>query len=287
VRKLGGSAFLLMSLGVVILLSAPPSRRVSGSHSAPLLPRIEVIRIFAAPVLHLAVDYFWIRTSHAVGAASSADQYRDAYLFADLLTDLDPKFHQAYVFTGTALPLNLGRGRWANTRESTAILEKGLRILPHSAFLRIVLAYNMATFEKNFLRAAQLIEEASRIPGAPGYLAPLATRLYARGGNIDAGLELAKSLAESASDPETRAVFELRVMQLQLERELDKVDRAVERFLTREGRVPSALGALVQSGDLERIPVDPLGGQILLDPQGRARSTSESRRLTEFATDLQ
>src|SRR5919106_1947723 len=141
-RRLGSCAVLVTSVGVVSLLSTSPARRTSGGHSAPMVPRIEVIRIFAAPVLHLVVDYFWIRASHAVGAAANADEYRDAYLFADLLTDLDPQFHQAYAFTGAALPLHLGRGKWANTRESTAILEKGLRILPESAYLRILLAYN-------------------------------------------------------------------------------------------------------------------------------------------------
>jgi hypothetical protein len=286
VRTLKGLAVLLASLGLVGFLSVPPARR-AGPHNAPLIPRIEVVRIFAAPVLHLVVDYFWIRTSHAVGAATSAVQYRDAYVYADLLTDLDPQFHQAYAFAGAALPVNLGRGRWANTRESSAILEKGLRVLPQNAFLRILLAYNLSTFDKNYLRAAHLVEEASRIPGSPAYLAPLATRLYARAGNIDAGLDLATSLAESAEDPETRAVFELRVKQLQLERELDIVDQAVERYRAREGRSPSGVMALVQAGDLERLPTDPLGGQINLDSQGRARSTSENRRLTEFATGLQ
>lgn len=286
VRRLSWSGALVASVCLVALLSAPPARRNAGSHEVPLLPRVEVVRVLAAPVLHLMVDYYWIRTSHALGAAMTGDEYRDVYLYADLLTDLDPQFHQVYGFAGAALPFNAGGGRWVNTQESSAILEKGLRVFPQKPFLRILLAYNRATFDKDYKRAAQLVEEEAKLPGAPEYLLPLATRLYARAGEIDVGLELAMSLAEDADDPETRETFTKRVLELQLEKELAAVDRAVEEYKSREGKPPGELRALVRSGLLNAIPRDPFGGEIYLDDQGRARSTSEPRRVTELGTEL-
>ncbi|MBZ4422721.1 hypothetical protein K8638_40420 [Myxococcus sp. RHST-1-4] len=248
-----------------------------------MLPRLEVVRAVGAPIHHLVTDYFWIQTIQAVGKASTRHEYRDIYDYADMVTELDPKFRQVYVFAGVAIPFTGRNGKWFNTEESTRLLEKGLRNFPDYVYLRIILAYNLSTFHQQYERAAKILEEASKLPDAPEYLPGLATRLHAQAGNFDAGLELARSLAESSDEPETRELFERRVMELELERELSRVDAAVQAYRQREGRLPSGVQALVDAGDLPRLPEDPLGGVIQLDAEGRGHSTAQEKRLTDFA----
>ncbi|MFP2927901.1 tetratricopeptide repeat protein [Pyxidicoccus sp. 3LG] len=252
-------------------------------HLPPLLPRLEVVRAVGAPIHHLVTDYFWIQTIHAVGIAANRFQFRDIYDYADLVTELDPKFRQVYVFAGVSIPFHSRTGEWFNTEESTRLLEKGLRNFPDHVFLRIVLAYNLSTFHQQYERAAKVVEEASRLPGAPEYLAGLATRLHAQAGNFDAGLDFARTLAATSEDPETRELLEHRVLELELERELSRVDAAVQVYQQREGRLPPGVEALVAAGDLPRVPEDPLGGVIQLDSEGRSHSSAQQKRLTDFA----
>lgn len=277
------SLVLVLSVSLCVVLATPPKRGNRQGHLPPLLPRLEVVRAVGAPIHHLVTDYFWIQTIQAVGKANTRHEYRDIYDYADLVTELDPKFRQVYLFAGAAIPFHARGGKWFNTEESTRLLEKGLRHFPDYVYLRIILAYNLSTFHRQYERAAKIIEEASRLPDAPEYLAGLATRLHAQAGNFDAGMEFARSLAESSDEPETRELFERRVKELELERELSRVDAAVQAYKQREGRLPPGLQALVEAGDLPRVPEDPLGGVIQLDAEGRGISTAQQKRLTDFA----
>lgn len=273
--------FALVTVNVVLL--EPPPRERRGKHQAPLLPRAEVVAALGAPYLQMVADYFWVMTTHQVGSARTVSEYRDIYAYTDLLTDLDPRFRQPYLYAGVSLPTRDRTGTWRNTQESTRILRKGLLHFPGHVYMSIMLAYNLTHFEHDYRAAAEVLSKAAKEPGAPGYLAPLATRLYAQAGDFDAGLFLAQSLAEAADDEEVRAAFEKRTLELTLERELRLVDEAHARFLQRVGRPPASVEALVQAGDLQRVPVDPFGGSILLGEDGRSRSTSQPKRLTDFA----
>lgn len=277
------SWFLIFTTSFVLCaaLAVPPRSVTHRGHLPPLLPRIEVIRVIGAPIHHLVTDYFWIQTIQAVGKASNRHEYRDIYDYADLTTELDPQFRQVYVFAGVTIPYRTRSGKWFNVEESTRLLEKGLKYFPEQVYLRIMLAYNLSAFHHEYERAAVLLEEASRFPDAPEYLSGLATRLHAQAGNFDAAVELARSLAEASPEPETQAVFELRVKELELERELARVDAAAQSYQQREGRLPESIEALVVSGDLSQVPVDPLDGDIRLGAGGRSFSTAQEKRLTD------
>jgi len=264
--------------GTVALLSGAPVRRPAGPHQPPLLPRPELLHALFASQQSMVADYYWVRTTEAAGRAQRPEEYRDVYDYAQLVADLDPDFAYLYVFAGVVIPVNLGRERWLNVDESTRILERGVRRFPRHVFLRILLAHNLSYFHKDYRRAADLLAETARLPGAPSYLAPLATRMYAQAGAFDAGRAIAESLAEAVTDPELKRLMLLRRDQIALEEELQKVDRAVASFRARRGRLPSGLEELVAEGDLERLPVDPLGGQISLDERGRAGSSSNYRQ---------
>jgi len=261
----------------VALLSAPPPRRApQGPHQPPLLPRPELLHALFAAQQSVVADYYWVRTTEATGEAETPEEYRDIYDYASLVADLDPDFAYLYVFAGAAIPVNLGREHWVNTEESTRILERGVQRFPRHVFMRILYAHNLTYFRKDYRAAADFIAQTARLPGAPSYLGPLAARMYAHAGAFDAGRAMAESLAEAATDPELKALMKRRRDQMGLEEELQKVDRAVEAFRARTGRLPFGMEELVVAGDLQRMPVDPLGGQISFDLKGRAVSSSTS-----------
>src|SRR4051794_21804690 len=194
----------LCTLPALVLLAPPPRKPPRGPHQEPLLPRQEVLRLTGRGYIEVIADYFWLQLIQATGLALRAEEYRDIYPYADLITDLDPRFGIVYSFAAGTLPANLGRETWVNTQESTQLLRKGLKLFPRDLKMNMLLAYNLSTFHKQYREAAEVLERAAKLPGAPSSLPALATRLYAQAGSVDTGLALARSLADSAEDPETR-----------------------------------------------------------------------------------
>lgn len=278
-----GLASVVGFLAVVFVTLTPPPRTSSGQkHEPPLLPRASLLRIPGRAFLPLLADYYWLAAIQATGKANTQAEYRDVFDYAQLITDLDPDFAYIYQFAGVMVPFNYGRETWTNTEESTAILEKGVAHFPGSVFLRTLLAYNYSVFRKEYVRAARLLEETAKLPGAPRYLPLLATRLYAQGGAFEAASAFAEQFAGSAEDPGTRAAFEHRTKEIALERVLQSIDQAVAAFKRRTGRLPKDLHELVSSGEMSSIPPDPLEGEIYLGVDGRAYSTSQEHRLETY-----
>jgi len=269
----------LFCLTTLFLVATPPRKPPRGPHQEPLLPRQEVLRLVGRGHLQLVADYFWLQLIQATGVARDASEYRDIYPYAELVTDLDPHFASVYSFAAGVLPTNLGRETWVNTQESTRLLRKGLALYPDDLEMNVLLAYNLSAFHKEFREAAQVLEHASKLPGAPSYLAPLSTRLYAQSGAVDAGLALARSLAESAEDPETRELFMQRVRDLEMEGELRRVDMAIDEFRERFGVPPADVDTLLALGLLDEPPHDPKGGGFFIGYDGRAYSETQQRRL--------
>lgn len=266
----------------LVLLATPPRRPLRGPHQEPLLPREEVLRVVGRGYLQLVADYFWIQLVQTTGAARDANDYLDIAPYAELITDLDPRFEMVYSFAGGSLPVNLGRETWVNTEQSTRLLRKGLKLFPNDLRILMLLAYNLSSFHHQYREAAELLERASKLPDAPAFLPQLATRLYAQSGGVEAGLALASSLAESSPDEATREMFRKRVQQLELEGELQRVDHSSQRFSAVFGVPPPDVATLLWLGYLERPPQDPEGGRVHIGDDGRAYSDSEQRRLEIF-----
>ncbi|MFZ5468510.1 MAG: tetratricopeptide repeat protein [Myxococcota bacterium] len=250
------------------------------------LPRSAVLKRATLGHRSIVADWYWVRSAIYFGDPTlNKEHYRFLFPLVDLITDLDPHFEYAYLFGGVALPTNLGNETWLNTTESTALLEKGVRVLPNSWHLRQILAYNQVQFHGNLGRAANLLAEAVRIPGRPGILLALATRLYAAAGRPDSGLALANEILETTEDPGLRGVIERRMKELVVDRDIRQLEAAIEDFRARHGRLPGALSDLVSSGFLRELPEEPLGGTYLLDPSsGEVRSSVVPDRLRPHLT---
>lgn len=263
---------------LVALLSAPPGT-VRKQGGGALLPRPGLLKTLFRAQLGLVTDYFWVLMVNRIGTASRADEYRGVYDYADLVTDLDPRFPHAYLYGGITIPVHLGKGEYANTTESSALLRKGLKHLPDNEQIAFQLAYNLMFFDKKYKEAADIIQELSKRPDAPAWYSALATRLYAQSGDFDTGLSLSMALRDGAEDPETRAFYEVRVREILQERMLRTVDAAIQRYSAREGKLPASLPVLVSAGDLSALPEDPLGGRLFLGEDGRAYSDAVRFRM--------
>jgi hypothetical protein len=281
-KPLVTAALLLTGLGTVAALSQPPREPPRGPYQAPLLPRIELLRTIGAGQQSLVADYYWLQAIQAAGRGGSsleATRYLDLFYYADLVTDLDPKFHKVYMFAGNTIPTNLGRETWVNTKEARKILEKGVKNFPADSSLRLYLAYNLSYFFGEHAAAAEHLRIAATLPSVDKFVPEIASRMLAFNRRFDAALALAESFRDNETDPDMRRLFEERVKEIQREQVLVQVDDAIAAFKQKEGRMPKEIRELVQLGYLSAVPADPMNGTIFIAEDGRSGSTSSSLRL--------
>jgi hypothetical protein len=274
-------ALMAAAVSLGIFTAKPPARALT-QLEGPMLPSAAIVRALTPGHTELAADYFWLRLIQAAGAAWTPEEYRQVADYAELITELAPRFKDVYEFSGAFIPYNLGRDTWVNGEESSRIIRKGLEQFPDNRTLKGYLVFNLIYMERDYKAAAALLRELAQVPGAPPYLAQLATRLYAQAGEFDAGLEFARAMAANAETDEQRRFFEQRAKQIQAEQVLTEVDAAAWAYFRREGRQPTAVVDLLNSGDLQQPPVDPLGGEIVIDTFGRARSSAADFRLEVY-----
>lgn len=277
---------LAASIALTAALAQPPQRpQTDGPHQPPLLPRLQFLTTTGASFRSLVTDYFWVQTLQASARARSPEELHDIYDYAKLVIGLDPQFHPIYWFGGIMLPVQDRAGKWHNTAESEELLRLGRQQFPNSYSFGIYLAYDLTTYDHDYLGAAKILDETARIPGAPKYVGALATRLYAQAGKFDAGRDLVEQLYREETDPDTRQMFERRLKQLNLAKLLGMVNGAATEFQRRNGHRPADVAELVHAGLLPGEPVDPMGGQIVLGPDGLARSTVEQDHLQIFGLE--
>jgi hypothetical protein len=100
--------------------------------------------------------------------------------------------------------------------------------------------------------------------------------------NPEAALSLLEAIVRQERDPSRRAVLERRMAEVAVERDLQSLEKAVERYRGATGSYPRNLTDLVREGILPAIPEEPHGGRYLLMEKGKVRSDRVARRLRVF-----
>ena len=207
---------------------------------------------------HLAADIYWLRTVQYFGGErvyATVKRFDLLYPLIEITTTLDPRMEIAYRYGAVFLaePFPVGAGR---PDLGVAVLERGVRNNPSSWRLYQELGFFHFVYRRDPERAAEVLIEASRIPGAAFWLKSLAADILAKGGERNIARRMWREMYEQSEG----ALKENARVHLQVFDAADAVDRLnqlVEYFRARTGRLPRDLGELVAAG-LARGPlVDP------------------------------
>lgn len=248
------------------------------SHGTELayLPKGEYLKLAVLGYRQITADVLWLRAIQNFGGRAQTKQgYRAAYHAVDVLTDLDPRFAYAYQVAGTILAV------WAGlVEESVAILNKGMNRNPTVWQFPFYLGYDYYYELHDPATAAEYFRAASTLPGAPSYLPKLAARMTAEAGSPDVAIEFLQRLLLSTQDERLREGLTQRMRELLVERNLQILERAIDKYQQSEGVYPRSLQDLATKGLVTDVPGDPLGGRYVYDPEtGIVKSTSLQRRL--------
>lgn len=228
------------------------------------VPRPEVAHVSALGFDAVVADYYWLQAVQVVGGEAVVE--RKAFLLAalvDVVTTLDPWVDHPYRFAAVWLTDGL-----ANVRKGNELLRRGIAHHPEDWRNRFYLGFNLFWYLDENAEAADVIESATQLPGAPLYLRRLVARLKGE----SSGLELAESflhgLIFEAQSDEERAQYEKALGEIATERLARELDAARIRYRERNGRDIERVEDLVRGPEpvLGALPREPHGGGWKLDP---------------------
>jgi tetratricopeptide (TPR) repeat protein len=252
----------------------------------------QALRRLTVSLNALAADLYWIRTLQYYGGAkrrlaafagvpepppllAATTDYEQLYPLLDITTSLDPRFSVAYrfgaVFLAEAYPAGQGRPDLA-----IKLLEKGIREQPDKWEYMEDAGFVHYWYEHNFPEAARWFERASRAPGAPVWLKPLAATTLAQGGDRESSRVMWAAILQSAEQDWLRRNAEHRLLQLRALDDLDALQRAVDRYVHDFNVTPADWPALIRARVVPGVPVDPTGWPYQLTPDARVRLSPQS-----------
>lgn len=196
------------------------------------------------------------------------DRHADyIYTAADVITDLDPWFWDAYLFSNMLLTWDFGKIDQANT-----LLFKAKEYRTEDFKVPYHIGFNFFYFLKDNMNGAKYLMEAAGLPGSPPYLPSLSTRLAMYQNQYKPAILFLKDVLAKTRNPALVKQFETRLKTLVI---LDNLETAVQRFKKIYGGFPLKLTDLVEKGLIKAIPQDPYGGNFVVLENGRVFTTSK------------
>jgi tetratricopeptide (TPR) repeat protein len=208
-----------------------------------------------------------------------AESVRDTYLFHtfDVITDLDPRFYEAYIFGNLFLSLD---GRFDLIYK---LSDKGLGLNPQNWLL----AWDAGTYaffqHKDYTQALKYFRIAAERNPSEARLKDLLANAYKYRGDYEDSLRFWRELkADHEKDQTEQGRFfvftaDRNIFDLTTKIDLRTLKGAVETYRKSRGSLPPSLEALVRLGFLKTLPADPEGKPYLYD-----RATGEVTSQTPF-----
>ena len=277
-----------MAVAMVLLMGAIVALQIVRERAAPLSTGDEELLYVRSPEAmkrmalsydSLLADVYWIRAIQHYGGTKRSDDpdksYALLYPLLDLTTSLDPLFSTAYQFGAIFLsePSPGGPGR---PDLAVALLQKGIKAEPDNWWLEHSMGFVYYWWYQDFKTAAYWFDAASKRPGAPSWMAPLAAVTLTHGGNRQASRQLWQHIAQTEADEWFRNEALRRLQQLDAMDALDALRRVLGAYAGKAGRPARSWSELVAGRFLRGIPQDPTGltyrlenGEVSLDPSSR------------------
>ncbi len=175
--------------------SADPIRQ--GYMSVPPKPLGTMVAGFD----NLAADLWYMRFASYWGyQLVHGRHFQNLYPLLDLITDLDPRFIQAYDFGSLAL------GDSEQVDEAVKLLDKGAAHDPENHYFPYKAGLTLFFFSEDYLRAASYFERAAGLPGAPPEARYFAAQMYERGTRKDLAIASWRHTYDTATDQSVKQV---------------------------------------------------------------------------------
>jgi tetratricopeptide (TPR) repeat protein len=201
----------------------------------------------------LVADYHWLQAVQVVGGSEEIDAEVASHIgrLIDVVTTLNPHVSHPYRFAALWLTHDE-----ALVREGIRLLERAIEYHPDDWRNYFYLGFNHFYYLGEHEEAARVLEQATKLPGAPAYLPRLVARLKSQHGDVDVAEVFLRELLRSALDEEARAKVQGALDEIEIEYKARHLDQARAAHRALFGRDIEAVEDLVRGEHrvLEKLP---------------------------------
>ncbi len=227
------SALLLVALATAGVAHSRIDTTTRIDQAEIFVPQPRQARLSALGFDALLADHYWLRAVQLVGGERMGVGGHESLVarLIDVVTSLDPWVGHPYRFA--AVWLTESR---ENVRRANALLERAVAYHPRDWRNRHYLGFNHFFFLGENERAAEVLETAVGLPGAPGYLGGLVARLRVDRDGLDTAAAFLAELVRSTQDGYARAEHLRALDEIETERRARILDAARAEYQRRRGR---------------------------------------------------
>ena len=266
---------------ILISISFYSSTRLYTFHSERRDQHFSQLALIPGPIAKVASlefsgvasDYLFLQILTFLGekvmnqGVLSKEQWQIVYKAFDQITYLDPRFLDPYVLAEMTLPWEAGM-----VREVNELLERLVKVRTTDDRPLFFLWYNYFYFLKDPATAAQYLERAAKIPGAPDFYTTLAARSSFYGKQTEAGILFLKKMLSETNDQNRRKFLLLRLEALE---KIAFLEHKIQEYKRTFDVLPNSLEQIVEKGLIDKIPTDPYGGVFYIVDKEQVYSTSK------------
>ena len=224
------------------------------------LPSPEMLQLVSLGNKGLVADLFYLWSIQYYSKYQPHERFLYLETVYDLITDLDPLYHDAYRVG--ALIIQLPTTDEASHKQAVIrLFDKALRNMPENHVIAEAAAWDMYIRYRDKPEALRYLRSAVKMPGAPHRL----RRCLAvwsddeQEWSFEDALSYWLEVREEAETDYDRAVCEKQIYRLFASRDEELLDPMLQDWQARYGDCPDSWQALVDAGWLQEIPVDYFG----------------------------
>jgi tetratricopeptide (TPR) repeat protein len=228
----------------------------------------------------LLADFYWMRAIQYYGRRDEADRrtirYKNLFTLLDITTTLDPDLLDAYrtgsCFLAEADPVGAGQ-----PRQAILLLDKGIRAHPQEWRLLYDKGFVHYWYLKEYEKAGEVWQAASRLPTAPHWMASLAAMSLTKGGALEIATDLWERQLRESNRADVRENARNHLNSIRVFMDLSQLKALAEKYKERTGAYPTSLKDL-QRGEPSAPQIeDPSGAPYQYDSQsGSVRLSPKS-----------
>ena len=262
---------------LVLLMASAIGLQAMRERGGELTPQADSILYVRSPATlqrlalsydQIVADAYWIRAIQFYGdtrLGRTPDQsYSLLYPLLELTTTLDPYFDVAYQF-GALFLAERAPGGPGRPDLAIKLLQRGIDAQPDDWRLYHAVGFVHYWSYRDYGTAADWFRRASKVPGAPIWMDPLAAVTLAEGGNRKSSRLMWRQIQQTATDDWFINEAGRRLKQLDAMDQIELLQKVVDGFTAKNGRAPADWAELARDGYVRGNVVDPNGEPYRLE----------------------
>ena len=224
------------------------------------LPTSQMLHLISLGNPELVADLLYLWSIQYYARFEPHERFLYLETVYDLITDLDPLYHDAYRIGALTIQIQTGDDE-THKQAVIRLFDKAIRNMPNNHEIAEAAAWDMYIRYRDMDQAIRYVEAAAAMPGAPHRLKRALAVWRDNEGNWTfsdavAYWQQAREEAESEYD---RKVCERQIYRLYAARDEQRLNPILSRYVDRYGRCPDGWQDVVDAGWIRELPRDYFG----------------------------